>query len=574
MAELTKTELMVRLLKEKQAALDFQARKHDDWNETYLLSRGKIKTNRLTQRQAINIPIMKETEKTILSRVDEPPLVEWTELGGDLTKQLYMQSMWDQWVQDRNLEIIDMQDKKTVVRYGRATIKLMPDGNKPIGISALDIYDVVYDPQMNPIDVETARFIIHQNIFRSLRTILADPKYSDKGKDMLKIWLLSRDGIIASEQNKEQWEKKMERLRDMGLGTDKFDSFAGGDTIVNLTEHFTESWNEKKQKFERRVVVYANDSIELLEASLVDLVGVKFWPFVTWADDYETNDIWTDSIDDIVRVPNKLINIWFSQEAENRTLKNFNMHWYDATQQNYKPQTYEPGPGVMLPAPGNPEQTIMPVRVGDMTGNLETINFVTAIIERATGATAIEKGVGESKEQTLGEVQILVGKAMERTTNMAKYYRRARYELAMKWLGMTEANVRVQLNLYRKNQAGKVYKRTIYPSDWYSESGFNCVVRSSSERETEATKGVQRYQFLLQMFPGNAALRRIAQKRSLELVDVTPEELRQIEEDERKLEEAVRNQAAQESFGAGAAEGSEGVNPTVRALQGNIQAIA
>ena len=53
---------------------------------------------------------------------------------------------------------------------------------------------------------------------------------------------------------------------------------------------------------------------------------------------------------------------------------------------------------------------------------------------------------------------------------------------------------------------------------------------------------MQKWQFLLQMFPQNPALRRIAVKRSLEIVDLTPEELREVEDAEKQAEEMARQQ--------------------------------
>src|SRR3990167_5282289 len=189
--ELTNTsspgsELMEKLIREKDIARKFQERKHADWYEIYELSRGKVRTNRLTQRQAVNIPLMKETEKTILARIDEVPTVDWKELSGDQTKEIILQSMWDDFSKEKNLEAIDMQDKKTALRYGRPTKKIVPGKGFYPDVYALDIFDVIYDPLMDPINVESARFAIHQNIFRSVREILADKKYTAEGKQSLK----------------------------------------------------------------------------------------------------------------------------------------------------------------------------------------------------------------------------------------------------------------------------------------------------------------------------------------------------------------------------------------------------
>ena len=543
----TQTEIMDKLMKEKKVALDFVERRYDDWNENYELFRNKVKTNRLTQRQAVNIPLMKETIKTLLSKIDDAPIVDWKDLGGDDMKELIFQEMWNNDFDRLNMEGIDIQDKKTVLLYGRGFKKLNWIDNK-IDIRALDIFDVIIDPLTDPLNIETARFIIQQNIFRSLREILADDRYTTKGKNQLKLWLTSPEGMVQSSKDKEEWEKKVERLRSMGINDDQFALFAGGDTIVNLTEHYTNIWNPKKEKFERKVYVYANDSIELLCENLIDLLGVDFYPFVTWAEDIETQDFWSDSVADLIRVPNKVINIWFSQLVENRTLRNFQMHWYDATVEGYSPQTYEPGPGRMLPAPGDPNKTILPVDIQGLDETLTAIDFLTAVVERGSGATAIEKGQGESKPQTLGEIEILVGKTQERTVTMAKAYKRSWKELAQKYQAIMSANARGKMTLFKKGGDGSMWPKVIYASDWQSERGFEAIVASSSEQEESSIKTLQKFQYVTQLSPNNMALKKIALNRSLETLDLTPEERVQVEEGEAeaaKIQEMMMAQGGQ-----------------------------
>src|SRR3990167_9038949 len=490
-----KSDLLEKLLSEKKVARLFQERKHQNWNDTYELSRGKVRTNRLTQRQAVNIPLMKETEKTILSRIDEVPKVDWKERSGDEFKELVFQSLWDDFFQEKNLEAVDMQDKKTCIRYGRPTKKIVPGSGFYPDVYALDIFDVVYDPLMDPLNIESARFVIHQNFFKTVREILADPKYTAEGKRALKEYADSKEGIVQSSLNKEELERKQERLEAMGVSSDEFPLFAAGDVLVNLTEHYTNVWNTKTEAFERRIIIYCEESIELYNETLEECIGITEYPFVTWSEDLETNDLWNDSIDDLIRVPNQLINVWFSQMAENRTLKNFQMSWYDATIQGYQPQTYEPGPGRMLRAPGDPNKTIMPVNISGLDDTLEAINFLTAIVERGTGATAIEKGVGEEKQQTLGEIQILVGKAMERSTNLSKFYKRSWYDFANKWFKIMVANSKGTKSLYKTSRSGKIYAKKIYRSDWISEAGYEPLVRPTSEQEQESVKGIQKFQF-------------------------------------------------------------------------------
>lgn len=528
------SDKLQKLLLEKKAARDFQLRKHADWNDNYELYRGRVKTNRLTQRQTVMIPLMKETIKTLMSKVDDPPNVIWREKSGDQMKELIYQEMWDEMYRSENLELKDVIDKKNVFITGLSSKKLNLY-EKGVCIDIMDSFDVCYDPKMLPFDVESATFIVHQNIFRPAREIIADKRYSQSGKDQLKNYLLSPAGLVQSGKNKEEWEKRQERLKTMGLGSDKFGTFAGGDVLVNLSEHFTEMWDEKKKKFVRHVVVYADDRIELSDDLLVDCIGIDLWPFDTWSEDPETNDIYPDGVADLVRTPNKILNIWFSQQVENRTLQNFQMHWFDATVQGYQPQTYEPGPGRMLPAPGDPNKTIMPVEINGLDETFKAMDYLVNMVERGTGATAIEKGEPEQGAQTLGEVQILVGRAGERAKMMAKFYKASWYRTAKKWDAMMQANSFPKKKLYRTGADGKVYEKVVYDSDWHSKAGYEPTVESSSEQDADMVSSIQKFGFVMQQSPMNTALKKIALGRELKLLDLTPAELAEIKREEERI---------------------------------------
>jgi hypothetical protein len=530
-------EPMEKLVAEKKAGFELQKRKHDDWNENYELYRNKVKINRLTQRQAVNIPLMKETIKTLLSKIDDAPNVDWKELNGDDFKELIYQEIWNQQMKDNNIELLDILDKKNVLLYGLSAKKLniTKDG---VSIEVLDPYDVIFDPLMNAWDLDSSRFIIQQNIFRSVRDIIADERYTSEGKEELKIWIDSPAGITQGEKAREEWEKKMERLKAMGIESQDFPFFAAGDRIINLTEHHSKIWDTKKKEFIRRVIVYADDTIELLNEPLKDLIGIDFWPFIVWSEDPDISDVYPDAVADLVRTPNKVLNVWFSQLIENRTLKNFQMHWFLPVN-GYTPQTYTPGPGMMLPAPPGEDinKVIQPVQISGLDDTLTAIQVLTNIVERGSGATAIQKGATEPGQQTLGEIEILVGKAQERTTAMAKFYRLAWYRLAKKWDSLMQANAPKFLMLSKLGREGKIVKKRIFSNDWISE--YEPIVSSSSEQEMNTTKSIQKFMFVVSQFPNNMALRKIAQKRELEMLDLTPEELKAVEKDEEQPQLAI-----------------------------------
>lgn len=499
---------------------------------------------------------MKETIKTIIATIDEPPQVDWKEMSGNETKEIVYQELWDTNFMSDKLDWIDHMDKKNVLMYGLST-KMLNTGDRGPEVEVMDNWDILYDPMMNPLDIETARFIVRQNIYRSLREILADNRYTEAGKKALREWADTENAVIQSNNNIEEAERRNKRLEAMGVMSSEFATFAAGDVIVNITEHYTKKWNEKTQVWEKRVVVYADDWQPLMDEKLEDLIGMEEWPFVVWFEDPETNDVYPDSIADLVRTPNKVLNIWFSQQVENRTLQNFQMHWYDATVKGYTPQTYEPGPGRMLPAPGDPNKTIMPVAINGLDETFTAIEYLTRIVERGSGAVAIEKGISEQTSQTLGEVEILVGKAQERSVSMQKFYRGAWYELAVKWDKMMHANPPEKVTLSRTGRSGKTYKKVVTKKDW--EGDYKPIVASTSEQEQSKVQNIQKFQFVMQQFPNNMALRRIVQQRELELLDLTPGELKEIEDEEKRLQQVTEQQiVAQQQAGQAAEAGQPG----------------
>lgn len=557
---------MTRLQKEKFSAAEIQERKHNDWNENYELYRNKVRTNRLTQRQAVNIPLMKETIKTLLSKVDDPPDVSFTENTGDELKELYYQEIWNREFIENKLELVDMLDKKNVFLYGQS-VKMLNIYESGVKTDVLDVFDILLDPLMSPGQIETSRFIIRQNIFRSVRDVLADDRYNNAGKEELKIWADSPPGLAMSQLNKEEWDKKMERLRAMGVNADDFHNFAAGDRLVNLTEHFTTVWNKSKKEFERRVITYAEDKIKLRDVTLEEALGVDFWPFVVWSEDPETNDIYPDSVADLVRTPNKVLNVWYSQLVENRTLKNFQMHWYNPVD-GYEAKTYTPGPGVMIPAPPGEDinKNIRPVEISGLDDTFDAINAITRIVERGTGATAIDKGTAEKGQQTLGEVQILVGKSEERAISTAKYYRMAWQELAEKWDKLMHANAPKFFKLYKQAASGKIYFKKVFKNDWWSSEGYTITVRSSSEQEANDIKSFQKWQAVVALSPNNVPLREVYLNRAIDLLDVTPAEREKIQQGEQQMMEMMQRQNETQQM----TEQQQPMNPEEQVLEQSI----
>ena len=95
MADIDRTNPELETLKlNKESGYNFRKRRQDDWLENYTLSRDKITINRLTQRQSVNLPLMKTVIKTILKDVDDLPVIYFENLDNDKQAQMFKNEYW------------------------------------------------------------------------------------------------------------------------------------------------------------------------------------------------------------------------------------------------------------------------------------------------------------------------------------------------------------------------------------------------------------------------------------------------------------------------------------------------
>ena len=536
--------LVERLNRQKQVAFNFQKRKHNHWKENYLLYRDFVETNRLTQRQPVNIPIMKETMKTWLSKIDETPDIVFEILGmgkskridrEKMVKEAIINELWRYYFDKNQLEILDKVDKKIVFLQGRSFKKLNFINNDFV-CDIIDPYDILVDPLTIPYDLETARYIIHIHIFKTLREILANKNYDEKAKKELVRLISQGDKVIEQKRVHEALEHQRERLS--ALGYSSFHEISAGDTIIELNEYYTKLFDEKEKRWVKYLIVTAMDSVILLKKPLKEVLGVEFYPFVTWSDDVDLNDFWSDSLADLIRTPNKILNIWFSQLLENRTYRNFGMMFYNSSL--ITPPTFEPKPfgmyGIPVPEGRSLSEMFQYIQIPPLTDTINEMEYVTKFIERASGVVALDKGVSEKKQITLGEVQILASKSAERAIEIAKNYRRAWKEFAMKWYEIMKENKTDAVKLFKRNYKGRWWEKVVYPSDWIDENGYQIIVRSSSEQENDRLASLQKLMFAKEQFVDNKSFNEAFRKRVLEICNFSSEEINNILEEERQKE--------------------------------------
>lgn len=550
MADLVTTDPELTMLRNnKESGYNYRERRHDDWDENYTLYRDRVITNRLTQRQSVNIPLMKQTIRTLLKDVDDMPVLYFENIDNDRQAEVFKNEYWKYTSEEaNNMSLNDIVDKKQVFHFGRSfdQWQIM---NGQIKQTIQDPMDILVDRYTDPTDLHTSRFLIHTHIFMPLSRLKLNPMYDKTAIRRLEQWYSTKEGIIKAQGNAKLLADKNKKMQDMGLRD--VDSPVLGETIVELTMHFVMRAG-KGDNFEQIFMyVEAEDMAILMKAPLERVIGETrdnyfqtHYNYETWADDVERQDFWSDGIADIVRQPNKVLNAWFSQLVENRTLRNFGMHYYDATanEGEFSPGSFIPKAWGWYPIPGDPNKILKKVDIPDLSESLDEMQFLIGLMEKATGATATQQGADVGRQITLGEVKLALGEAKERIKGMSKFYtpawkRRGRLYLKLLEAGAGELDA---VKVYKKGKnTDNLYSREVKPNDWMTKSGYLCKVYSQEEKATQDTDTLQKINVAKSVMPNNRKLDEIYKRKLLEFADLTPDETNAIIEEEK---EAVEQQ--------------------------------
>lgn len=514
----------------EQADFKYQERRHSDWTENYQLFRDKVIVNRLTQRQSINVPLTKGIIKTVSANTDEFPDIEFEELGNDKQKDIILNELWKDFVVVDKLEIKDAVDKKQDFLYGKTWTKFNLVKGR-ITTEIKEPFDILVDRYADPSDLETADHISEHGIYRTLSQLEANPNFDKAAVNRLKMFYATAQGLIKVEEVTQQMQDKAQRMDQLGVPDNLMPQL--GTTVVELKVHYQKVWDDVDKQDHIHVIVMCDSEI-LSAKPLMEIMGIDFYPFVTWSDDPERLDHYPDGIADIARTPNKLLNAMISALAENRVLRNFNMHYFNSNMENFVPQTFQPVPFGWYPVPV-PEgmtidQVLKTVQIPDMSESLDEMEYVKKLTETAVAASATVQGSVEQRKVTLGEVELALSAAKERISSIAKFYMLAQKEKGDKWAKIMNANWSKldAVKLYKKSHRGNYFSKTVSGKDWKSDSGYTCRAVSSAERQEKGLESIQKLQAVKASFPNNPALNKIYGKKLLEFADVNPDEIKEV----------------------------------------------
>src|SRR3990167_822839 len=270
--EFTDPDVLV-IMREEKGMLESRERKHDDWTENYTLSRDKVITNRLTQRQTVNIPLLRYVINTMLKELMDPPQLYFNNLSNDQQKEVYYNEYWKETFRLNGLVIKDYVDKKQNALFGRSFKKLNIENGK-MKISLVDPQCMLVHRFVDSTDIDSAPALSETDIYVTLDDILENEDYLEEGKLLVKMYFTDEAGKLESDENFEKAAEKTDRLKN--IGDDTVEDPMLGQTYVELHEVYRYEWSDdKEQKVVMRYVLAVTKAgtFKLHKAELCDIIG-------------------------------------------------------------------------------------------------------------------------------------------------------------------------------------------------------------------------------------------------------------------------------------------------------------
>jgi len=540
MAEELKNLELQMLTNNKTTGFNYRERREKHWRDNYELYRDEVQINRLTQRQTVNVPLMKTQLRTLLKDIDDMPVVAFENLDNDKEKEIFLNEYWKFVLDENNAKIQDIVDKKQDFFFGRTFDSWQIEDGK-IVFDIEDPEDILVDRFMNPYNIDSSRFLIHTHIFVPLSELEQNEDYDQERVAELKTFFESQLGIVKANDNENSLTRKNQKMSD--LGVQDMDDPLLGETYVELSIHYV----KRDVDGEDRIIVYveAENQQILMRKDQEEIIGVtedNFWTnhyrYNTWGDDVDKQDFWTDGIADIIRVPNQILNTWLSQKVENRTMRNFNMHYYDSSlaEEGFTPSTFNPVPWGWYPIPGDPNKVLKTVEIPELRDSIADMEYLQGLTEKATGATSTQQGVQTERQVTLGEVELAQGEAKARTQGISKFYTHAWEQRAKKFLKLIEAAPEKidAVKLFKKGRnTDDIHEREVAPKDWMSESGYRVKVWNQDEKKANEEDSLNKLNAVWLNMMDNPKLKEIYNRKLLEFADLEPDEITDVMEYEK-----------------------------------------
>jgi hypothetical protein len=284
-------KIVAQALQEIEEARVYKSGKITNWRTNEGMYYGQKQSDDTT-RANVSLGQMQEFVHTLLSKIDNPLVFKYFKRKNSQLKRVkYLNALRESDAEINFWDLKDIVGKKQAIIYGRAIYAYYADSinGYKAHLETIDVYDFLIDPSVSGIDIETAMYMGHYGVVKSVKEL----------KDGVKSKLYHKgavEEIIESGGNTEETvqEETNKQYRSYDL-----------DTIGQK-----EKKNDNKFKFWQWITTYEGERYYLLMDNngrwircekLTDLFTSDLFPYWSWACFPDLTEFWTPSYCDYIR---------------------------------------------------------------------------------------------------------------------------------------------------------------------------------------------------------------------------------------------------------------------------------
>lgn len=539
--------LLKQALKEYDLAVRYRSpRVQTSWykNEDLYFQRKK---KEIQGRHNILLGEMQGFVDTLVSKVDDPPQIQFLPCKeADTRKAEKVSKAWeiDSGATKGDWGFKDLLGKKQASLYGRAVYKYYAESDPEYRsvLDLVDVYDFLIDPLAGGEDVEKAKYLGHDNIFRSIYDLEGDKRYGQKQLTIIKLGIGRDKQQDIDNQNKE----KQNRASIFGFTPDKYQSEA----MLKLVEWYT------TYEGKRYLVVFDRISRNWLRVEqLKDVFETKeyangdpLWPIDSWATNPDMFEFWTPSPADQVREIIQAKSLLISQAFDNRQYNNFGMKAYDV-KMFPNPALLEPRWAGLVPV--NPSLVGKSIQDGiyefryPSLGDTSTLyDILEAEKGKNSGITPGTQGLAES-DKKVGVMENELAQSADRMGLFNKSYARFWVKMGKRYLNGLKEHLGEKMAIKMMGQTGIEWDHLV-KEDLNTDFDIN-IIGLNAELINDARAKKQKIDILLGERNNPVINPKTLEEKILEIAGLEKEEIQDLFDVQNEYNKQVILQAAEES---------------------------
>lgn len=392
--EIPDEDLMKQIENEYKNALDYRKPVIVNWHLNEDIRYGK-KPATLSGRSNVDLRLAHGFVITFLSKIKNSPKITFkAKKPSGIQKAKKVTAAWEleSSATHEDWEFKDLLAKSLAMCSGRSITKIWANTPYRHNRKQVDHYDFLIDPLAGGYDINKARYLGEDNIFRSKYDLENSEKYNKEAVQKL-IDSYSENQAVAIDN---EYREKQNRLAVIGLDINNFTPQKDG--IFKLLEWYTTINGERYY-----VVCSLDKRIILYKSLLKEIVGVHGkdkqpkWPFTSWAYYPDEFNFWTEAPLDVVRENFQSRYLVINGALDNNEAKNRPMKSYDPnTYKNPALLKYQPDRAIPTEINKDPRTGLYIHPVNDIYDPVALDNKIEDIGAKVSGVTPSSQGQSDN----------------------------------------------------------------------------------------------------------------------------------------------------------------------------------